>query len=1053
MRTLLLMRGAPGCGKSTFIEENGLKPYVLSADDIRLLCQSSQQTVDGKEAISQNNEKTVWKMLFELLDIRMQNGEFTVIDTTNSKTVEMNRYKEMCKTYRYRIFCIDFTDLPIEECKRRNAERPALKQVPEEVIDKMYSRFRNQKIPSGIKVIKPHELNTIWMKEFDFSEYKKVVHIGDIHGCYTALMEYFKDGFDDDVMYIFLGDLIDRGIENAEVVKWFIENINRKNVLVLEGNHECFHKDTEVLTKNGWKLIKDIDITNDLVGQFNINTSEITYDNPLEKIENYAEELIDIESFDMHQVVTPNHDVVYRKCKIKAEDLIEKKMAQCEFTLSGNQDVEDYNISDDDLRLLVWIVSDGTIVRRKNQIYTRIQFHLSREDKIENLRNLLTKLNIKHSCNLCKKKENHKQDYMICFYSDSARYYDELLSHNKEYPEFFMQLSRRQMLIVMDEIIKTDGRKVSSLKYELTTINKNNTDIIQRLCLLNGATCTITEKDNSSGYNKNGKIYVLSIKIDGHYPTYKVSAKKIFYNDKVYCLTMPKGTLITRFNGKVAFTGNCHLQRYSHGGISQSKEFELNTKKQLEAEHIDLKDIRMLYNKLGQCAWYEYKGRHIFVSHAGIATMPKNLTTMATIQMIKGVGNYKDCDNIADTWNKTMSPNYYQIHGHRNVKGLPIKVKDNVFNLEGQVEFGGDLRILELSDNGFNEINIKNEVFKAPEVIEEQRELQNNSVTDVVLQLRANKFINEKQFGNISSFNFTKDAFYKKEWDNQTITARGLYIDTNKMKIAARSYEKFFNINERPETKFDMLKYKLQFPIACYVKENGFLGLISYDEYTDDLFITTKSSPNGDFAVWLKEMVNRKISKENRDKIKQYCKDNDVTFVVECVDMENDPHIIEYPESELFLLSIIKNDINFKQYNYSEVQNIGKDFGLRVKELAYVINDWADFFDWYNEILQPDYEYNGRKIEGFVIEDSCGFMTKLKLTYYNFWKFMRGVAHATLRVGHFRDTGALTTATANDFYAFCKKLYENAETKEKREEIPRDIVTLRRMFLLDTGGD
>ena len=31
----------------------------------------------------------------------------------------MNRYKEMCDTYRYRIFCVDFTDIPIEEVKRR----------------------------------------------------------------------------------------------------------------------------------------------------------------------------------------------------------------------------------------------------------------------------------------------------------------------------------------------------------------------------------------------------------------------------------------------------------------------------------------------------------------------------------------------------------------------------------------------------------------------------------------------------------------------------------------------------------------------------------------------------------------------------------------------------------------------------------------------------------------------------------------------------------------------------------------------------------------------
>ena len=114
MRVLLLLRGSAGCGKSTWIEQNGLKPYTLSADDIRLLCQSRVLLVDGTRGISQNNDGTVWKTLFSLLEIRMQKGEFTVIDATNSKTSEMNRYKNMCETYRYRMYCGDFTDIPIE---------------------------------------------------------------------------------------------------------------------------------------------------------------------------------------------------------------------------------------------------------------------------------------------------------------------------------------------------------------------------------------------------------------------------------------------------------------------------------------------------------------------------------------------------------------------------------------------------------------------------------------------------------------------------------------------------------------------------------------------------------------------------------------------------------------------------------------------------------------------------------------------------------------------------------------------------------------------------
>lgn len=732
MRVLLLLRGSAGCGKSTWIEQNGLKPYTLSADDIRLLCQSPVLQPDGTVGISQSNDKTVWKTLFNLLEIRMQKGEFTVIDVTNSKTSEMNRYKQMCETYRYRMYCVDFTDIPIDEVKRRNASREELKRVPDEVIDKMYSRFKTQKIPSGIKVIKPDELDSVWMKLFDLSEYKKIHHIGDVHGCYTALKKYIEDngGIKDDEFYIFCGDYVDRGIENADVIKYLISIKDRKNVLMLEGNHERW----------------------------------------------------------------------------------------------------------------LWLWANG---------------------------------------------------------------------------------------------------------------------------------CT-----------------------------------------------------------------------------GKSKEFELVTKPQLEELKIDKKDVRQLYRKFGQCAYYKY-GKNIYlVTHAGLSVLPNNLTFVATDQMIHGVGNYNDFEKIAETFAEKMPSNYYQIHGHRNTKQVPIRVNDRVFNLEGRVEFGGDLRCVQLDKNGMHEIETHNEVFKTPEIREKQS-VTNSSVADVIISLRANRYIQEKKFGNISSFNFTNKAFYDKVWDEQTTKARGLYLDTFKGKVAARAYDKFFNINERPETKFDMLQNKLQFPVTAYVKENGYLGIVSYDEYNDDLFIASKSTIDSQFAEWLKEAICNQITVENREKMKQYAKDNNVSFVFENVDMKNDPHIIEYAESKLYLLDIVYNQMDFAKYDYETMCDIAHQLGLTPKEKAFEIANWQDFYDWYYDILEEDYEYNGRKIEGFVIEDSVGYMTKLKLAYYNFWKFMRAISHEAIRNGYIKKTSALTTPIANEYYAWVRKLHDVDDI----DSIPKDICTLRRLFFKDKLGE
>ena len=48
MRTMFNLRGSPASGKSTFVKENHLEQYTLSADAIRLLYQSPILNEEGK---------------------------------------------------------------------------------------------------------------------------------------------------------------------------------------------------------------------------------------------------------------------------------------------------------------------------------------------------------------------------------------------------------------------------------------------------------------------------------------------------------------------------------------------------------------------------------------------------------------------------------------------------------------------------------------------------------------------------------------------------------------------------------------------------------------------------------------------------------------------------------------------------------------------------------------------------------------------------------------------------------------------------------------------
>ena len=117
-------------------------------------------------------------------------------------------------------------------------------------------------------------------------------------------------------------------------------------------------------------------------------------------------------------------------------------------------------------------------------------------------------------------------------------------------------------------------------------------------------------------------------------------------------------------------------------------------------------------------------------------------------------------------------------------------------------------------------------------------------------------------------------------------------------------------------------------------------------------------------------MLYQKYNIETINKLKEYIKKNDVSFVFECCDMKHDPHVIEYDESELFLLDVVKNQLKFEKLPYDKLVELANDIGVNVKEKAYTLNTWQEFRTWLDEVSATGWKYNDRYIEGFVIEDS-----------------------------------------------------------------------------------
>lgn len=444
-----------------------------------------------------------------------------------------------------------------------------------------------------------------------------------------------------------------------------------------------------------------------------------------------------------------------------------------------------------------------------------------------------------------------------------------------------------------------------------------------------------------------------------------------------------------------------HLWRWSQSRNIGSAEFLDSTLPQLDAAGLTPDMADAICQRLVSGLTYTYRGRRVVASHGGLSGFPEHLALISDAQLIAGVGMY---DTDIDThFEENTPPDCYQVHGHRNRQQRPLLPGQRSLNLEGRVEFGGHLRMARLDANGWRLMSHQNRVF-SPEALRERAN------TDVTLPrpaqyfpawvdaLRQDDSILEKRFGHISAFNFKRAVFYDNTWTPENTRARGLFINNETHEIVARSYDKFFNVGERPETQRETLPAQLQYPVTAYVKDNGYLGIVGFDRATDQLFMSSKSNPESPFAEHFRSLFAAQLGPVAREKLAAFLRDQQYSAVFEVIDPVFDPHIVEYICPQLVLLDLIRNQPTVERLPYRELVEFGQQIGLSVKSQAAVFRDAKSLSGFMSACQRPDYRYRGQDIEGFVLEDSAGFMTKIKLPTYARWKAVRAARDRLLNM-------------------------------------------------------
>ncbi|KAI0380567.1 tRNA ligase [Hypomontagnella monticulosa] len=243
------------------------------------------------------------------------------------------------------------------------------------------------------------------------------------------------------------------------------------------------------------------------------------------------------------------------------------------------------------------------------------------------------------------------------------------------------------------------------------------------------------------------------------------------------------------------------------------------------------------------------------------------------------------------------------------------------------------------------------------------------------------------------------DSWRLHDWDykkpNLPTYARGLFTTKNSRgdhEIVVRGYDKFFNVNEVSETKWDRIIKNTKGPYELTLKENGCIIFISGLE-DDTLLVCSKHSTGdrSDIDVSHASAGERWVDKQlatigkSREEFARELRRRNVTAVAELCDDSFEEHILAYgpDKAGLYLHGININVPEFMTYPSDQVQKFADEWGFRKVGLKTFedINDVKAFLEGVAETGA----HEGRDVEGFVIR--CKMSTHPKQAPYGDWFF------------------------------------------------------------------
>jgi DNA modification methylase len=372
-------------------------------------------------------------------------------------------------------------------------------------------------------------------------------------------------------------------------ILWYKQSMRRRTAW------GCYDDKTKIMTKNGLKSFEEIDIDTDVFVTLNPHTRQVEYQKAFDLIkEDYVGKMVKIKNTTTDIVVTPNHNMaIYNSYKRNIslrpiDDLIRRKPlvihqktlgynlpSDCKWfvlptVIYGKRTKKKYRKSQRQIKILmddwvkflgIWLTDGGVYYDTKKCSYI-VSIWQSKEENIPKIKYLLNRLPFKT------RHKKEKSEFVICSKQLAAYLRSFCNKNNRKCPEFIFDLSKRQRRIFLDWLMMGDGCFSKNRKERyFGNVSPFLVEAFNLLKILDGTPISTLVRKPVGEHTILGKqclclkpVYITSVKSSQNNYIEQKSIRKINYDGKIYCVSVPNKIVLVERNGKFSWCGNSWKQ-------------------------------------------------------------------------------------------------------------------------------------------------------------------------------------------------------------------------------------------------------------------------------------------------------------------------------------------------------------------------------------------------------------------------------------------------------------------------------------------------------------